>query len=83
MATKYIPATKYEIQLYRRNKAIKENNRQEITDNSLIALRKVHLSQQKKTEKFQKIAAKFNTVAKQQSHKRMLEIINYYLADIN
>jgi len=83
MAIRYIPVNKSEIQLYRRNKAIKERNRQEITDNSLIALRRVNISQQKKDKSFCEAASEFTNFIKQQQPKQIINIINYYLADIN
>ena len=82
MAIKYIPANKYEIQLFRRNRAIKERNRQEISDNTLIALRRVYLFQQKKSASFENSAKKLNSFVKLQKNQRILEAINYYLADI-
>jgi TRAP-type mannitol/chloroaromatic compound transport system substrate-binding protein len=83
MAIKYIPVNKNEIQLFKRNRAIKERNRQEITDNSLIALRKVHLSQKKENESFAETASNFTGFVKQQQHKEVINVINYFLEDIN
>ena len=82
MAIKYIPASKHEIQLFRRNRAIKERNRKEITDNTLIALRRVHLFQQKNTANFENSAEKLNSFIKLQKNQRVLEVINYFIADI-
>lgn len=83
MATKYIPANKNEVQLFRRNRAIKERKRQEITDKTLIELRRFHLTQQKKTGTLEPIAFELNNYIKKQSNKRIIEVINYFLADIN
>jgi len=83
MAIRYIPVNKNEIQLFRRNKAIKERNRKEITDNSLIALRRENLSQQKINKNFVKTASDLTSFIKQQEHKQVLNVVNYFLADIS
>ena len=83
MAIRYIPVNKKEIQLFRRNRAIKERSRQEITDNSLIALRRVHLAQQKNDESFSETASKLADFVKQQKHQQIIEVVNYYIADIS
>ena len=83
MAIRYIPINRNEIQLFRRNKAIKERNRKEITDNTLIALRRVNLLQQKKVHSFPKTATVFTDFVRQQKHKQIINVINYYLTDIS
>ena len=83
MAIRYIPVNKNEIQLFRRNRAIKERSRQEITDKSLIALRRVHLALQKNDAAFTEAASEFSGFVKQQKHMQIMEVINYYIADIN
>jgi len=83
MAIRYIPVNKNEIQLFRRNKAIKERNRKEITDNTLIALRRVNLLQQKNSHSFLQTATVFTNFIRQQKHKQIINVINYYLADIS
>jgi hypothetical protein len=82
MANKYIPANRKEIQLLRRNRAIKESSRSQITDNTLIALRRVHLKINKNSAEFEVTSIKFNDFLNKLNHKKIQDVINYYIADI-
>ncbi|MDR0926372.1 MAG: hypothetical protein LBO69_01225 [Ignavibacteria bacterium] len=82
MSHKYVLTNRKEIGIFRNNKAIKERRRQEITDSTLIALRRVHLALEKEhpalAHQGQQIVLKLKTLP----HKRAVDIFNYYLADI-
>jgi hypothetical protein len=82
MANKYIPANRKEIQLFRRNRAIKESSRTQITDNALIALRRVHLKKNNNSEDFEIASLRFNDFLNKLNHKKIQDVINYYIADI-
>lgn len=83
MAIKYIPLNNREIQIYRREQAIKEHNRDELIDNILISMRRANLFYQKKHEEFKKQSILLNEYVKKQNSKRVLEVINYFIADIS
>ncbi len=83
MSIKYIPKNKNEIMLFKREKALKERQREEITDNTLISLRRVNLHQQKKNEDFRSKILSLNEYINKQNTKKLVEIINYFIADIN
>jgi len=83
MAIKYIPRNSREIQIYRRERAIKEKNRTEITDNTLILMRRINLSYRKNNKSLEERFLLLNEYIKKQKLKKISEIINYFLADIS
>ncbi len=83
MAIKYIPQNRSEIQIYRRNRAIKERSREDITRNTLVELRKVNLVQRKRNESFAELAGAFTMLVKKQKNKNVMEVFNYFLSEID
>jgi TRAP-type mannitol/chloroaromatic compound transport system substrate-binding protein len=82
MATKYIPANKNEIRNFRRERAIKERKRKEITESSYIALRRMYLQIRKENPAFEQTATKFNSYIKELKHNQAMDVFRYYVADI-
>ncbi|MGI6369904.1 MAG: hypothetical protein GX372_08525 [Ignavibacteria bacterium] len=82
MAVRYIPQNRREIQLYRRERIIKEKNRDEITRNTLVELRKVNLHHRKVKQDFDELARAFTIYIKKQKHNKVVDVFNYFLSEI-
>ena len=82
MANKYIPATKREIMNYRREKAIKERQRNDITEKTYITLRRTFLSLRKQNPQIETTAKLLNDKIANEKHNTTIDIFRYLVSDI-
>lgn len=77
----YKPYSKSEIELYKKQKKQLEDNRDQITNNSLIALRKKHLNTIKPEESLERKIRHFNKYIKSKKIDDIVKVVNYLLSN--
>ncbi len=76
---RYIPLTPKEIQLYRRERAIEESQRDDRTNNTLIALRRKNLSIINHNPQFKEKLVRFNSYVKRKEVSELVKVIQYMI----
>ncbi len=80
-SVKYYQYTPKEIELYKKEKALRESKRVEGTNRALIALRKQNLMFTRADDKLRRKIEHFNKVIKSKPLPVVLKVVNYWMSD--
>lgn len=78
---KYYDYTPHEIELYKKDKALRESRREQDTNSALIALRRKNLMFTRADEKLKRKIEHFNKVARSKPLPTIMKVVNYWLSE--